>query len=726
MTRQLFLKKSLALSLALLSLFLWKTVSNIQPVFTLYEDALRDSENIRIHDRYGEVLSMSYQNHWNNHDGVSLYAIPDLIKQAFIISEDQNFFRHGAIDWQAKISAIWQNIKAFHVIRGASTITEQVIHMLCPRPRTLWSKWLEGIEAYILESKLNKHQIFEFYLNQIPYASHRRGVSQAARFYFNRDLSTLSIKEMLALVIMVKAPSSYDLRRDAKKIDNQIMILAQKLYQKGLLNADDLKTLEAPLQLNVPKLPTNAFHFVSYLKKHHPDKIYKHHHPLVIKTTIDASLQRDVQRILDGRLRALASRQVSHGAVLILNHQTGEVLTWVVGGAEALKEFAGQKIDAISVRRQPGSALKPFLYAAALEKGWSPITLIDDSPLYEGVGTGLHHFKNYSNTYYGPVTLREALANSLNIPAVRTIHHVGVTDYLNLLHDLGFKSLENSADIYDGGLALGNGEVTLMELVQGYATLANRGKSCSLRFTADDFTKTKDKQIFDEETTSLIGHILSDPWARRLEFGTSSVMNFPIQTAIKTGTSTDYRDAWIVGYDHKYVVGIWMGNLDNSPTDGLTGSIGPSLALRSIFTRLNFNEKSQGLHMSSKLIEREVCVQVKNGQACVPRIEYFSPNQKEEANDRTYSLKVLKPTHHLRMAIDSRIPRDLQKFEFVANNPNINGKFQWILNGQTVAETDEAKFLWTIEAGKHKLKVIYDPHEGPRQQTGEITFFVQR
>ncbi len=716
---------SLGLVLALFALVSFKTWMDIQPVYDLFEQALTNRENIRIQDRFGETLSVSYQYHWNTYDNVPLYEIPALLKEAFVLSEDQNFFKHRGIDWRAKLSAIGQNIKARKVVRGASTITEQVIHMLCPRPRTLWSKWLEMIEAYVLEAKTSKSQIYEFYLNQIPYASHRRGVVQGAKLYFDRDLSTLSIKEMLALVIMVKAPSSYDLFKDPLKIDLKIKNLGQKLQQKGLLGPDDIKGLDSPLKLYSTQLPVNASHFVSFLKNHHPEKLYAHQRPIPLKTTIDASLQRDVQHILDGRLRSLKKSRVHNGAVLIVNHQTGEVLAWVVGGASSRHDIPGKAIDAVTVKRQPGSVLKPFLYAAALEKGWATTTMIDDSPLYEGVGTGLHHFKNYSNIYYGRITLREALANSLNIPAVRTIKYVGVKEYLNLLHRLGFKSLENTADVYDGGLALGNGEVTLLELTQGFVCLANKGQPKPLHFTLNDYQKGPGKQIFSKEVASLIGHILSDPWARRLEFGVNSVMNFNHQTAIKTGTSTDYRDAWIVGYNHKYVVGIWMGNLDNRVMDGITGSTGPSLILRSIFSRLNLNDSPQSLYMSPELIQRDVCIPTKEEQHCAWRTEYFIPNRPEINESTLQDIKILKPTHHLRMAIDPRIPRELQKFAFEANRPNHQGMYRWILDGKEIAQTRDPRFLWSLEKGKHHLKVLYLGEDQTQTESEEITFMVQ-
>jgi penicillin-binding protein 1C len=218
-------------------------------------------------------------------------------------------------------------------------------------------------------------------------------------------------------------------------------------------------------------------------------------------------------------------------------------------------------MDAVLIPRQPGSALKPFLYALALERGWTAATLIEDSPLSAPVGAGLHPYHNYSRKYYGPVRLRAALGNSLNTPALRTLRHIGTDRFLARLRRLGFESLRQHPDYYGDGLALGNGEVTLYELVRAYTVLANRGRRLPLRVTmapgADD--RSAPSQVFPDDTTSLIGDILSDPGARSLEFGHGGMLRMPVQTAVKTGTSNDYRDAWALGYNSRFTGGIWMG-----------------------------------------------------------------------------------------------------------------------------------------------------------------------
>lgn len=684
------------------------TAIAIKPVKSSLQALRSEAQTLQITDRAGQPLTISYQNRWNVYDNLPLYAIPQFLQEAFIVAEDKRFFGHGGVDWQARGSALVQNWTARHVVRGASTITEQVVRMINPRPRNVWSKWVEGWEAALLEQTYAKPDILEFYLNQLPYASNRRGVAQAARFYFNRDLATLNPREMLALAVLARAPSGYDLYNSGTKIDAGISRLAASMVERGVMKTEEAAQLTAkPFELARPAAPIDALHFAQYLRGQ-PGVAGN-----LIHSTLNSSLQTKVQGIIDARVEGLSRKNLHNAAVLVADHTTGEILAWVVAGDEKTK-----LIDAVTVARQPGSAQKPLLYAMALDKGWTPASIIDDSPLAGAVGTGLHWFKNYSNTYYGRITLREALANSLNIPAVRTIGYVGASKYLSTLHRLGFESLDRGVEVYDEGLALGNGEVTLLELVTGFTALANKGVYRPLRYTLDDAGTRQSERIWSAEAASLIGNILSDPYARRLEFGGGSVLNMPVQTAAKTGTSTDYRDAWSVGYNHKYVVGIWMGNLDHRPTDGVTGASGPALALRSVFNELNKHVEARPLWLSPKLSRKDVCIEEpQDAERCHMRSEYFMEGgaAATTAAAEVKDFVILKPTDGLQMALDPRIPHDFQKFQFVLQGLGEGQSVEWVLNGEPVA-TSGGKYLWPVRRGKYKLSA--------RVKQGEKLVFV--
>ncbi len=590
----------------------------------------------RLLDRHGIPLTTTYTGAWNLHDQKALHDIPSFLQEAFIFSEDRRFYHHGGVDWLARFHALVQNIRAGRAVRGASTLTEQVVRLIHPRPRTIWSRWIEGFEARQLEKANTKPDILWFYLNQVPYASRRRGIAQAARFYFDRDVESLNLKESMALAVLVRAPDYYDLHRHPGRINTPLGALAMGMKKQGDLSPTQYQAITTqPFELNRPALSVKAPHFARFVLNH-PNP-FNGAYPKKIHTTLDGSLQLGVQTLLDTALASHRDRKVYNGAALVVDHGTGEILAWAVGADKgendpgyrfsrplwdkndshaATSQYPerrkakthGQAINAVTALRQPGSAMKPFVYALALEKGWTAATLIQDTPLAERVGMGMHAYHNYSGQHYGAVTLRNALGNSLNIPAVRTIQFVGVEDYLTRLRTLGFTTLNQHPDFYGDGLALGNGEVSLYELVQAYTVLANQGRLIPLRAVSGT-PMQHTRQLFSKEVTSIMGHILSDAGARTLEFGGGGLLNFPVQTAVKTGTSSDYRDAWAMGYNCNFTVGVWMGNLDGSPTRGMTGSRGPAFVLRSIFARLNQMRDTRPLYMSPRLVRQEVSIQ---------------------------------------------------------------------------------------------------------------------
>ena len=319
--------------------------------------------------------------------------------------------------------------------------------MLVPRPRTLWSKWLEGFDAHRLEMRYSKADILEFYLNQVPYAANRRGIANAAAYYFDRDLDTLDTREMIALAILPRAPSGLDpYRGGARILDRRSIRLANAMRHEGILPGDEWeRAVETPLSLRHPPRASAIGHFRNYVEAQLAADPWRAKGTTRIETTLDGGLVSFAQDLLDERLKALKPRGVRNGAVLIADHRTGEILAWAVAGAYAGSDTPGRFLDAVLIPRQPGSTLKPFLYAAAFDEGWSPASRIEDAPYAEAIGSGLHQFNNYSHQFYGDVSVRQALGNSLNIPAVHAVNFVGPDRYLDLLHRFGFSSLKKSA-----------------------------------------------------------------------------------------------------------------------------------------------------------------------------------------------------------------------------------------------------------------------------------------
>lgn len=663
---------------------------------------------LEIVDRNGVPLNVSYANDWNLHARARFHEFPGFLVTAFLYAEDVRYFVHAGQDWRARLAALGQNLRAGRAVRGASTITEQVVRMIRPRPRTLWSRWVEGWEARRLERRQSKQRILEFYLNQVPYAANRRGVVQAARYYFDRDLSALNRHEMLALAVLVRAPSRLDiLRGDRRALDRAIGQLAVRLEDAGVLPRD--REPWGEFDLNSPAAPVDASHFLRFVNQRHGAN-ESAGHAARLRVTLDAGLQARLHALLEGRLAMLAGKGVNNGAVLAADHRSGEVLAWVV--AASGDGAPARLIDAVQVPRQPGSALKPFLYALALHKGWTAATLIDDAPIADMVGVGLHSYRNYSDVFHGPITLRHALGNSLNTPAVRTIVFTGEGAYLDHLHGLGFTTLTRKTDHYGPGLALGNGEVSLLELTQAYAALANRGRYREFSVLTGGEAGLRDRPAVTPEVASLIADILSDPLARRLEF-TGGLLDFPVQTAVKTGTSNDYRDSWAMGFSDRYVVGVWMGNLDQQPTWGVTGSIGPAMVLRGAFDLLSRGADTAPLWLSPRLLRHEVCddsgTAWQAGMSCPRRAEYFVAGTAPSsvpipANAGGQQVvKLSQPTEGLMLAYDPRVPAELQAFDFVLEGVRSDDHVDWRVNGGAAARQAGARYAWPVQKGEHRV-----------------------
>lgn len=665
-----------------------------------------DASMTQFLDRNGEPLNYSYASYWNVHDKLPLYRIPERLQKMFVASEDKRFFEHGGTDWRARASAVVQNVRAGKVVRGASTLTEQVVRMIFPRPRTYLSKLQEGLDAARFERRYSKADILEFYLNQVPYASNRRGVLQASKYYFSKTPDRLSLREMTALTVLVRAPSSYDPYRYPERLDALVSRQLQKFKESGVISDREYeKASKERLRLSSPSLRVSAEKFLAYVKSVVPlDGRAR-------KTTLDVFLQAKVGRLARSRLKDMKRRGVNDVAVLVLERRTGNVLAWV---GESL-DGGTADFDPVTVLRQPASAQKPLLYALALSEGLTAATKIRDAPFSAVVGKGVHRFHNYSNVYYGDVTLRQALGNSLNIPALKVIGFVGVSEYLDFLKRLGFSHLDKDAQYYREGLALGNAEVTLLELTRAYLMLANAGVLKDVR-VAEAQPETQGVRVLPESVATLIGDILSDPQARRLEFGGDSILNFPVQTAVKTGTSTGYRDAWAMGYSSEFVVGVWMGNLTYRPTDEVTGALGPALLLRSVFGALNENADTAPLYLSPKLERRRTDNGTELFATDVP--EARMPRGKE-------GVYLSKPEDGIFLALDPRVPTEFQKYRFELEGMPDGAEITWVVDGKEVGKSKEADFFWPLERGEHTVFAKVKAADGSAAETNEHTFTVR-
>jgi penicillin-binding protein 1C len=681
-----------------------------------------------VFDRRGVPLAVTYENRWNVYDRVPLHRVPPLLRDAVVFAEDARFHEHAGVDWRARAAAAWQNLLAMRVVRGASTISEQAVRMLHPRPRTFWARWVEGFEAMALERRFSKGEILSFYLNQVPYARQRRGVVQAAHDLFDRDLDTLSRDEMLALAVLLRSPSGLDPRNAPGALDGRMRALARRLAEAGRIPEDAAATVAAhPLELASSRLPLAAPGFVRHVRERAGDRAR-------IVTPLDAELQARLQPILDERVAHLAERGVRHGALLVVDHRRNEVVVWANATSDST-------IDAVVTPRQPGSTLKPFVYAMALERGWTAATLIDDSPVAVAVGSGLHRYRNYSRTYHGPLRLRLALANSLNVPAVRTVRSLAPGAFHRRLRELGFASLDRHPDFYGDGLVLGNGEVTLLELVSAYAALARGGVRAPIRVTEREAAGPA-VRVFDADAVSLVADILSDADAREMEFGRGGVLDFPVPTAVKTGTSNDHRDAWAVGFSSRYTAGVWMGDLDRRAMKDVTGAVGPAVVLRAVFAELHRFDPAGPLPLSRRLRRVEICAVsgARPGAFCPVVQEWFRPDRAPRhdcplhgeaataatAAGESASIDIVSPTSGLRLAMDPRIPDELEVFEFALSGRPGTDDVVWLVDGepQRLARSAGDRWAWPLARGRHRVSARVGSGPGARQ-TREVRFVVR-
>ncbi len=546
------------------------------------------------YDREGKILYEVYKD--KNRFPVAIGDTSKYMKQATIAIEDKDFYKHKGISERGMLRAVF-NIAMGKRIQSGSTITQQLIKNILLDSKQIASRKIkEIILASEVERKYTKDQILEMYLNEVPYGGSFWGIGSAAKGYFGKEPKDLNILESAILAGLPQSPSVYSPfigRKDAWK--GRTKAVLRRMREDGYITKkqeeESIKQMES-LKFSSPKLSINAPHFVFYVK----DQIEEEYgsqllnQGLRVKTTLSLDVQNKVQSIVFDEINKLKEYDLGNSAVVVLDSQTGEVLS-MVGSYDFNNEEFG-KFNAALGMRQPGSTLKPFAYALAFEKGYTPsTTIMDVQTVFHSAGSKDYIPVNYNGKFNGPIQIRFALGNSLNIPAVKMLAMLGMRDFMKKADDLGMHTLAPTSDnMRRLGLStvLGGGEVTLLDLTRAYTALARGGsviESQSINEVKDHtgkilFTsvKAKEKKVFDPEVAFLISHILSDNNAREMEFGTRSYLNVPGKTvAVKTGTSNDKRDNWAVGYTKSVTVGVWAGNNDNHPMNqkiasGATGA----------------------------------------------------------------------------------------------------------------------------------------------------------
>jgi penicillin-binding protein 1C len=524
---------------------------------------LEQQPSVVVLDRHGTVLYEPLGTTGTRTD--RLERVPAIVEKATLAAEDHRFHKHVGIDPIAVARAFAHNVRAMRVVEGGSTITQQVAKLLLrSKDRSAVQKAREAILALRLEHRFAKREILALYLNLAPYGNRITGVARASRAYFGCAPESLTAAQAAYLASLPQRPSAFNpLRGSARARNRQLAVLARME-----LAPEELKHARAErLQFRVDAQPVLAMHFV--------EKVLASTEAERITTTLDANLQRDVQGIIAAQRKDLLRHGAHSVAVAVLDNHSGEWLAWEGSGDYFGTSFGGA-IDGVTTPRQPGSALKPFTYALAFERGETPATVLADVPShFPTAEPGIVYTpRNYDGEYRGPLRVRAALAGSQNVPAVAMLSRFGPEALLRFLRRAGFSNLDHTADYYGLGLTLGDAEVTLEQLVTAYATFARGGKTVQPTFFHDRRPTTDNRKLVNASTAFWVTSILSDADARAYAFGAGGSLDFPFPVAVKTGTSQAYRDNWTIGYTRDVTVGVWVGNFDRRELQGSSGITG--------------------------------------------------------------------------------------------------------------------------------------------------------
>lgn len=512
---------------------------------------------------------------------VEWHELPEALVSAVVAVEDQRFFEHGGIDYLAISRAIDQNARAGRIVSGASTLPQQLIKITVPKTqRTLWRKFVEAQQARLLVRKWPRTRILTAWLNRVSFGNLLVGCRAASEGYFNKPLNDLTVAECALLAGLPQSPARLNPLRQPEQARNRQRHVLKRLLEESSISLETYRQAQAqPLVYSPFHGGFAAPHALELLSSQNAAA-----QATAIVTTLDSTLQHRVEQILTNRLSVLQDRHVTQAAAVVIENATGNVLAFA-GSRDFFSQDGGQ-INGAWTPHSPGSAIKPFTYLLALERGLTPASIIADLPVTFSTPTGQYRPENYTGKDFGPVTLRAALGNSLNVSAVKTLDHIGGAPVLlETLARLGLSTLSETPDHYGLGLTIGNAPVRLLELANAYACLARLGEFRPWRLLSTDPAPAA-VRLFDPRFVWQISDILSDNQARLLTFGAHSPLRMPFKVAAKTGTSSSYRDNWALGYTPEYTVAVWAGNFDRTPMQGVSGVTGAAPILADVFAAL--------------------------------------------------------------------------------------------------------------------------------------------
>jgi penicillin-binding protein 1C len=659
--------------------------------------------DIPLLDRSGEVLhELRVDTLGRRLPWTPLADISPALQAAVIASEDRRFYQHGGVDGIALIGVgvRWLMGKP---LRGASTIPMQMVTFLFPeirsvvRQKTFVQKWRQIRLAWALERHWSKTEILEAYLNLVTFRGEVQGVAAAARVLFGKMSHGITASEAAVLAVLIRAPNA-----SPETVKQRIQAL-QKAQKTDFSPAatDAAVALALRSRGHTGLRVTFAPHAAQRLRRSATALVPLH-------STLDGALQRFAAETLQRHLLEVHEQRVQDGAVLVVDNATGEVLAYVGSSGDL---SSARYVDGIQARRQAGSSLKPFLYGLAFERRLlTPASLLEDTPLDLPVSNGLYRPRNYDESFRGLVTVRTALASSLNVPAVRALDLIGADTFLQQLRGLGFTGLTETGDYYGPALALGSADVSLWEQANAYRTLANGGMWGPLAFQVpssksqvSSSSSQSGRRLYSEEAAFLVSSILADREARSTTFGLENAIATPFWSAVKTGTSKDMRDNWCIGYSRRYTVGVWVGNFSGEPMRDVSGVTGAAPIWSEIMTWLHRDVPSLAPQPPVGVLARHVRFPRESESA---RMDWFLAGTEPHASAlalATSQPRILAPVAGTVIALDPDIPSPLQRVVFEAQAHD--DRLRWTLDGTDIGAATGV-LLWPPVPGSHTLALV--------------------
>ncbi len=609
---------------------------------------MQRQNSTRFYDSEGKLVYVLPLEDGLRREYFPLEEIPESLSDAFLEQEDSHFYFHPGVDFISIARAALQNKKAGRVVSGASTITMQLARIIVPRTETVSykTKLKEMISAFRIEAKLGKKQILELYLNSVPFGFQTEGVASAARTFYGISMEKLSDEQIEVLAKIPRRPSDY-----------------------------------APKKSYVYE--NRCPHFIQYVAGQYRKAGKKIPDSLIL--SVDTNLASRVEKKIQEKLDEYTEARVHNGSAFAINNRTGQIILWVGNASFNDSEHSGQ-IDGVLVRNNPGSSMKPFLYAHALENGFSPTTILPDIRQDFG-GSGVYVPYNFNNMFNGPVSFRNALASSLNVPAVYLLNEVGIDSYLERLSKLGYEDLEKNRATTGLSLALGAAEVSLYEMVRAFSVFPNDGRIAeNLSFLKDE-TCSEFRKVYESDTARIICDFLSDSNARALGFGNAKVFETDYPSIFKTGTSNQFQNIIALGATSEFTAGVWMGNFAGETVVRQTGSSIPAAVVRMILDFLSDRYGACSFQQPELYEKRSVCALsgLTPGENCPAKVnEYvFKGTEKNRVCDWHYSING-------RIAV--RYP---EQYAHWASGRNMNGSLQQNdLPVQIVYPRDNAQFVF--------------------------------